>query len=137
MALSTPGSWLKRWRTVIRHSYIINFNGLNITTKADLEHAVEQARQCHMIKAKIVIATDKTYGVHPHDGILQLHFDQLNVIAKHLEAIKNDFIMKSLNINAAVHSLHGSTAVTIDSIPQPSTLNEATAQSFTKKQLQQ
>jgi len=42
-----------------------------------------------MLKAKMLIATDKSYGVHPIEGILQIHFDQLNVIAKHLCAHDN------------------------------------------------
>jgi uncharacterized protein YukJ len=72
----------------------------------DLEQAIYQARQQHMIKAKMVIATDKTYGVHPHEGIMQIHFDQLNVIAKHLDAVKNDSQQDTYDSpqdNAVVH----------------------------------
>lgn len=43
-----------------------------------------------MLTAKLIIATDRSYGVHAVEGILQIHFDQLNVIAKHLEDIKRD-----------------------------------------------
>ncbi len=84
MALSTPGSRLKSWRTVIRKSYILKFNDFAIQTKDDFEHGVKQTRQQKMLKAKLIIVTDKSYGVHPTEGILQIHFDQLNVIAKHL-----------------------------------------------------
>jgi dUTP pyrophosphatase len=48
MALSTPGSRLKSWRTVIRKSYILNFNGLNIQSQQDFEDAINQARQQKM-----------------------------------------------------------------------------------------
>ena len=90
MATSTPGSRLKSWRTVIRRSYILKFNDFAIQTKQDLEHAISQTRLRRMLTAKLVIATDKSYGVHPMESILQIHFDQLNVIAKHLEDIKQE-----------------------------------------------
>jgi dUTP pyrophosphatase len=89
-ALSTPGSRLKSWRTVIQRSYILTFNDFTIQTKDDLEHAIGQARLHKMLKDTLVIATDKSYGVHPMEGILQIHFDQLNMIAKHLEDIRRD-----------------------------------------------
>ena len=90
MALSTPGSRLKCWRTVIRNGYILKFNEFAITSQADLEHAVSQVRRRGLMKAKFVLATDKSYGVHPLEGIMQIHFDQLNVIAKHLEDIHRE-----------------------------------------------
>ena len=43
-----------------------------------------------MLKAKFVIATDRSYGIHPLEGIMQIHFDQMNVIAKHLEEIERE-----------------------------------------------
>jgi len=90
MAISTPGSRLKCWRTVIRNSYILKFHEFAITSQADLEHAISQVRRRKLLKAKFVIATDKSYGVHPLEGIMQIHFDQLNVIAKHLEDIERE-----------------------------------------------
>jgi dUTP pyrophosphatase len=139
MALSTPGSQLKSWRTVIRKSYILNFNGLNIQSQQDFEDAINQARQHKMLKAKLIIATDKSYGVHPMEGILQIHFDQLNVIAKHLADITTD--------GNAVHMTHlpNPDSVTIrtsmtntptDHTPSPELNPPEVAQAFTKKQLQ-
>lgn len=32
-------------------------------------------------------ATGKNYGIHPQQGIPQLYFDQMNIIAKHLQEI--------------------------------------------------
>ena len=90
MALSTPGRRLKCWRTAIRNGYILKFQEFAISSQADLEHAVSQVRRRGLLKAKFVIATDKSYGVHPLEGIMQIHFDQLNVIAKHLEEINRE-----------------------------------------------
>jgi len=90
MALSTPGSRLKKWRSVLRNTYILKFNDFAIQSQDDFEHAIRQTRLRKMMKAKLVVATDKTYGVHPMEGVLQLHFDQMNVIAKHLQDIDRD-----------------------------------------------
>jgi hypothetical protein len=43
-----------------------------------------------MIKAKCTFAINKSYGIHPHEGIPQLYFDQLNIIAKHLSDITKE-----------------------------------------------
>jgi hypothetical protein len=138
MALSTPGSRLKSWRTVIRRSYILTFNDFTIQTKDDLEHAIGQARLHKMLKDTLVIATDKSYGVHPMEGILQIHFDQLNMIAKHLEDIRRDHDkarMEQLPVPNAV--VRANMAITEPEPPPkpPHLPTEELAQSFTKKQL--
>ena len=148
MALSTPGSRLKNWRSVIKKAYILKFNDFAIANQADFEHAVSQTRRRKMLKAKLIIATDKSYGVHPMEGVLQIHFDQMNVIAKHLQDIAKDrelARMGSLPIPSSdVRQLQADQPVDhIDSqrpLPDPppiSTAEPELAQSFTKKQLLQ
>ena len=44
MAISTPGSRLKCWRTVMRNAYILKFQEFAITSQDDLEHAISQVR---------------------------------------------------------------------------------------------
>jgi hypothetical protein len=60
MALSTPESRLKKWRMVIWKSYILKFNDFSIQSQQDLEHAVSQTQLRKMLKAKLVIATDRS-----------------------------------------------------------------------------
>jgi hypothetical protein len=60
-----------------------------------------QARKTGIINATYTFAVDKSYGIHPHQGIPQLHFDQLNVIAQHLQSIKADNPQASI-----VHNIH-------------------------------
>jgi len=138
MALSTPGSRLKNWRTVIRKAYILKFNDFAIQSQQDLEHAISQTRLQKMLKAKLVIATDKSYGVHPMEGILQIHFDQLNVIAKHLEDIKRDADaarMANLPNPATIRTTTTDTPNSPEPEPPPAAPPEELAQAFTKKQL--
>jgi dUTP pyrophosphatase len=151
MALSTPGSRIKSWRTVMRKSYILKFNDFVIQSLQDLEHAIKQTRLRKMLKAKMVIATDKSYGVHPIEGILQIHFDQLNTIAKHLEEIKRDqdatkmaALPHPTEATVRVQTANSSTDHAIETPPEKQTPTEKPpplppeeelAQSFTKKQL--
>jgi len=121
----------------------LKFNDFAIQTKEDLEHAISQTRLRKMLKAKLVIATDKSYGVHPMEGILQIHFDQLNVIAKHLEDIKQEqdkARMESLPIPSATVRVQCAAPETEPDPPPkppyPPIAAEEVAQSFTKKQLQ-
>jgi len=136
MALSTPGSRLKKWRTVIRKSYILKFNDFSIQSQQDLEHAISQTRLRRMLKAKLVIATDRSYGVDPMEGILQIHFDQLNTIAKHLEDIKRDqdaAQMATLPSPTQATVCMATPEMPVDPAPPPAPPPEELAQAFTKK----
>jgi hypothetical protein len=94
-----------------------------------------------MLKATLIIATDRSYGVHPMEGILQIHFDQLNIIAKHLEDIKKEADTKRiaklpLPSNATIRT--NAADATLDPPPAPPPAmppEEEIAQSFSKKQL--
>jgi hypothetical protein len=137
MALGTPGSRMKKWRSTMRNAYILKLQEFHINTADDLEHAVKQLRLRSQIKAKILVATDRTYGVHPIDGIQQIYFDQMNIIAKHLEEITTECQQQQ---HATIHALsNGHTPESIITTAEPASIQlpteEQVAQSFTKKQL--
>ena len=122
MALSTPGSRLKCWRTVIRNAYILKFQEFAITSEEDLMHAISQVRKRKMLKAKFVIATDRSYGVHPLEGILQIHFDQMNVIAKHLEDIereRQEMRIRNNLVEPVIRQTQEVTTITEGELPPP------------------
>jgi hypothetical protein len=147
MALGAPGSRMKKWRSTIWNAYILKVQEFTIFTAEDMEHAIRQIRLRNMIKAKITVATDRSYGVHPVEGIMQIYFDQMNVIAKHLEEIRNDHQDTITSIAATVRNVNAANNEPViisppkDPIPpQPpplpnlETLDDV-AQSFMKKQL--
>mmetsp|Transcript_29198 Transcript_29198/g.41778 ORF Transcript_29198/g.41778 Transcript_29198/m.41778 type:complete len:582 (+) Transcript_29198:2850-4595(+) len=112
-----------------------------------MEYAVKQVRQRNMIKIKLIVATDKSYGVHPIEGIMQIYFDQMNVIAKHLEEIAED--RREEANQATLRAVYETTAGDPTSQlpfedppppqPPPAIMSdvpgEEVAESFTKKQL--
>jgi hypothetical protein len=90
MAVSTPGSRIPKWRSLLCHTYLINCEQQSIHTEEDLSAAIYHAKQRGVINAKFLFAVDKSHGIHPHEGIPQLYFDQLNVIASHIQAIEKE-----------------------------------------------
>jgi hypothetical protein len=56
----------------------------------DLKQAIQSKKQQEKLKITCHFATDHSFGIHSHHGIPQLYFDQLNVIAKHLQEINHD-----------------------------------------------
>jgi len=147
MALSTPGSRIKKWRSTLRNAYILKVQEYAVANEQDMEHAVKQVRQRQLIKIKLVVATDKSYGVHPIEGIMQIYFDQMNVIAKHLEELAAE--RRVGNNEGNIRMVHetpttdptSTMPVQIPPPPKPppptmsDTLDEQVAESFTKKQL--
>jgi hypothetical protein len=142
MALGTPGSRLKKWRSMLRNTYILKVQEFAITNTTDLEHAVAQLCLRKMMKAKITVATDRSYGVHPMEGILQIYFDQMNVIAKHLEEIAKE--RQGKKSQATIHAVHGDAPAEVNpenleppaEPPPPHPPPDVqVAESFTKKQL--
>jgi hypothetical protein len=100
-----------------------------------LEHAINQFCHCPLLKARLVVAIDHSYGVHPSEGILQIYFDQMNVIAKHLQDNSNDG-----KETAAIRMNQAPSVLIQETVPPPPpdcpplSIDEETAQVFTKKQ---
>jgi hypothetical protein len=66
------------------NAYVLTVQGNPINTEAQLADSIAQARDKGQFKVNITFTTDQSYGIHPMEGIPQLYFDQLNVIAQHL-----------------------------------------------------
>lgn len=136
MALSTPGSRIPKWRSLLRHAYLITFHNQPIHNIVDLESAVQTARKTGLITATCTFAVDKSYGIHPHQGIPQLHFDQLNTIAKHLQSISTKYAHDS-TVRAIQHpsAAPSHTPPTGDPTPVMEHNTQEQPQSFTLSQL--
>jgi len=125
----TPGSRLPKWRSILRNTYLISVQDLPITTLENLHQAIQHARSLGTLKINCKFAVDRSYGIHPQEGIPQLYFDQLNTIAKHLQ-----------DIRPTVRQLQPHTPTTEPSkIPTPTAAppEEPSSQAFTLKQLKQ
>jgi hypothetical protein len=75
-----------------------------------------------MFRLRCLFATDNSYGIHPHHGVPQLYFNQLNVIAQHLQG-------DSIQDNDITKHLHGvfmhQTTGTINTSSTPETVETA------------
>jgi DNA-binding XRE family transcriptional regulator len=104
---------------MLRNAYLLTILQESITSIDDVHRVIQRARSNGILKIGCTFAVDKSYGIHPHEGIPQLYFDQLNTIAQHLQAIKPTM----RNLQAPTHSTNDP--------PEPM------SQSFTLKQLKQ
>jgi dUTP pyrophosphatase len=125
----TPGSRLPKWRSILRNTYLISVQDSPITTLENLHQAIQQAQSLGTLKINCKFAVDRSYSMHPQEGIPQLYFDQLNTIAKHLQ-----------DIQSTVRQLQPHAPTTAPSkIPTPTAAppEEPSSQAFTLKQLKQ
>lgn len=85
MAVGTPGIRIPKWRSTLRRAILLTFNNTPITDVGTLRNAVAQARSAGQLKATCEFATISMHPIHPNEGSLHLYYDQLNVIAQHLQ----------------------------------------------------
>jgi len=104
MAISTPGSRIHKWCSTLRQAYLLQFNKERITSHESLLQAITTARDTGLIKADCLFATDHAYGIHPHHGVPQLYFDQLNIIGQHLQGTsQHETVMDNVALQSLVH----------------------------------
>jgi hypothetical protein len=87
MMSGTSAAKIPRWRSRYRNSIIQEVDGNQITTPADLINAIREARLARKETVEITFGRPQMSAM-TSDGIPQLHFDQLNVTAHHLHAIR-------------------------------------------------
>ena len=56
-----------------------------------MESIIAAARQRGALRISCTFASEKFYGVHPIDGNLNLYFDQMNAVGKHLQASNKEY----------------------------------------------
>ena len=87
MQSGTSAAKIPRWRSRLRNCIVQAVNGEQISTPQDLVDKIRIARIANKEHVTITFGRPQMSAM-TSDGIPQLHFDQLNVIAHHLHAIK-------------------------------------------------
>jgi hypothetical protein len=88
MQSGTSAAKIPRWRSRYRNSIIQEVDGEEITTPQDLTLKIREARIARKEHVTVTFGRLQKSSM-TSDGIPQLHFDQLNVIAHHLHAIRS------------------------------------------------
>ena len=84
---STPMSIIPRWRSRLRGAHIRSINDIPVHSIEDIRSIIAEQRQLRHSTVTIQFAKPLAPSMADH-GVPQLHLDQLNVIAHHLDAIK-------------------------------------------------
>ena len=78
---------IPRWRSTLRHSYITSVNGVPLTSIVEFVALVDTARKLGSLTIPISFATIDRQAMHPVLGVPQIHHDQMNIVAAHLNDI--------------------------------------------------
>jgi hypothetical protein len=128
MTKGTPGHKLPWWRSILKRAIILTVDKHNVRNTSELESIVMQARQAGRKQITIQFATIQPQPLHPQEGSLMLHYDQLNIIAKHLQEPP---LPPSTDTPQSVHD----TSAVICSIQDQSIDQNDLGKSFTLKDL--
>ena len=83
-----PVTNIEHWRSRFRHATIRAINGEMIDTIAQLQTQIREIRNNRAPHCSITIAYEDIGNLHTTQGLPQMHFDQLQTVAHHLNCIK-------------------------------------------------
>jgi hypothetical protein len=86
---ATPAARILRWRSRIRHAFLIAIDGNPVHTIEDVQKAIATLRQTTQHTARFTFTHDEIRTNLTAEGVPQLYFDQLNHIRQHLEDIRS------------------------------------------------
>jgi hypothetical protein len=97
MEKGIPAHKIPRWKSTIRRSIILQFNGKPVASEDDIKNYVALAQNDKLSQVTITFATVQPQPLHPTEGSLMLYYDQMNVIAAHLQQAYPDKYNPSQN----------------------------------------
>lgn len=100
----TPAYKMKKWRSVLRNSNIIEVENQPVATIAEIQDLIRKYKSQGKPNLTCTFATEERVTIHPTLGTPQLYFDQLNIIAKHLYECKTEeeIVLESDHIIPAI-----------------------------------
>ena len=86
----TTAAKIPRWRSTLKNGFITKYNNTNISSLHHLKELINKSRTNGETSITLTFSTIERQAMHPIYGVPQLHHDQLNIIAQHLQEIKED-----------------------------------------------
>ena len=107
---STPAARIPRWRSTLRNGFVTKYNDTVVSSVDQLKTLITISRDKGDKMAYITFSTIERQAMHPIYGVPQLQHDQLNIIAQHLQDIKEQtnmqrFINENDNVNLTINKL--------------------------------
>ena len=84
----TPASNIECWRSMFSNANIRAINGEIINTIAHSHQQAKELRATSTTECAVTIAHEYFGNLHTAQGLPQIHFDQLQALAHHLNCIK-------------------------------------------------
>ena len=86
----TPAAKIPKWRSTLKNGHITHTNGIIVKSINHLIEILTKAKTNKESDVSITFSIMEKTAMYLMLGVLQLHHDHLNVIAKHLQEIKQD-----------------------------------------------
>ena len=83
----TPSARIPRWRSRLRHAYLLELDGTKVNSIEDVHQAYSLARSEQRTTCSARFAFAEVRNSLSSEGVPQLYFDQLAIIQKHLTDI--------------------------------------------------
>ena len=128
----TPAAKITRWRSTLRGAILQKIGTDTVSNIDDVTQAVEQLKQTRIKKTTLTFVTIEKIPIHPQQGIPQLYHDQLNILAKHHQELKENATI------AAIHMDPHDDSPSISQVTATSTTNSSQPPAkLTRRYLQQ
>ena len=86
----TPAAKIPKWRSTLRNGFVTKYNDTNISSINDLKTLIAASRKNGNKTISVTFSTVERQSMHPVYGVPQLQHDQLNIMAQHLQNIKEE-----------------------------------------------
>ena len=77
----TPSARVPKWRENLRHARCTEIDGVEVKSLKDMVCIIKKARDNKVNTLQFTFSTEKFVSFNPQEGIPQIHYDQMNVIA--------------------------------------------------------
>ena len=95
---STSAARIPRWHSTLQNGYISKYNDTHIKSVDHLKELIVISIRNIKTTALLTFSIITCQDIHPTYRVSQLHHDQLNIIARHLQEIKSE-ICQERDIN--------------------------------------
>ena len=85
MVPGTPAAKIPKWRSTLHRAIMLKFNGKHVHNAPSLATHIQAACSQGLLRAQVEVATVGHHAIHSTKGSLHLYYNQLNVIAQHLQ----------------------------------------------------
>ena len=95
----TPAAKISRWRSTLRGAVLQQIGHTTVETIEDVTKIVESMKLAQQAEVQLTFLTVEKVPIHTQQGIPQLFHDQLNILAKHHQELREEATITASHIS--------------------------------------